>query len=111
MEVLYRKLYGLRGSVLEYWIIYFVSVVMNYLGEREVLSGEQTFWQKISDLENPPVFILVILTAFMLVFYALLFISGYYAGKQEPVAAFTDLMKAHSEESAHPKTRRWLGLG
>lgn len=111
MEVLYRKLYGLRGSVLEYWIIYFVSVVMNYLGEREVLSGEQTFWQKISDLENPPVFILVILTAFMLVFYALLFISGYYAGKQEPVAAFTDLMKAHSEESAHPKLAGGLVWG
>ncbi len=34
METLYRKLYGLRGTVLEYGIIYLVSVVMNYLGER-----------------------------------------------------------------------------
>jgi len=111
METIYRKMYGFRSTVIEYWAIYLVSVVMNYLGEGEVLSGEQTFWQKILDIGNAPVFILVILTVFMLVFYLLLFVSGYYAEKQEPVAAFTDLMKAHSEEFAHARIAGGLVWG
>ena len=111
MERLYKKLYGLRSTVIEYWAIYLVSVVMNYLGEGEVLSGEQTFWQKISDIENTPVIILVILTFFMSVYYILLFVSGYFAEKQEPVAAFTDLMKAHSDEIAHAKIAGGLVWG
>ena len=111
MEILYKKLYNLRSTVLEYWAIYLISVVMNYLGEREVLSGEQTFWQKMLDLGNAPVFILVVLTVVMVVFYALLGISGYYTRKQEPVAAFTDLMKAHSDETAHAKIAGGLVWG
>ena len=111
MERVYKKLYGLRSTVFEYWAIYLVSVVMNYLGEGEVLSGEQTFWEKILDIGNTPVFILVILTVFMLAFYLLLLISGYYAEKQEPVAAFTVLMKAHSGEIAHAKIAGGLVWG
>lgn len=111
MEKLYRKLYGVRSTVLEYWGIYLISVVMNYLSEREVLSGEQTFWQKMTDIGNAPVFVLVVITVFMLVFYLLLAISGYYARRQEPVAAFTDLMKAHSDESAHAKIAGGLVWG
>lgn len=103
MEVIYKRLYGLRWTVFEYWIIYLISVVMNYLGERDVLGGEQTFWQKILDLANPPVFILVVLTVTMGVFYALLAISGFYTRKQEPAGAFTDLMKAYSDEHAHAR--------
>lgn len=110
METLYRKLYGLRSTVLEYWIIYLVSVVMNYLGEGEVISGEQTFWQKMLDLGNAPVFILLVLTVLMTVYYILLVVSGYYTKRQEPVAAFTELMKAHSDESAHANCRR-AGVG
>jgi len=111
METLYRKLYGLRDTVLEYWIIYLVSVVMNYLGEREVISGEQTFWQKMLDLGNAPVFILLVLTVLMTVYYILLVVSGYYTKRQEPVAAFTELMKAHSDESAHAKIAGGLVWG
>lgn len=111
MEVLYKRLYGLRWAVFEYWIIYFISVVMNYLGEREVLSGEHTFWQEILDLANPPVFILVAMTIMMAVFYTLLIISGYYSWKYEPVGAFTDLMKVYSDETAHAKINGGLVWG
>lgn len=111
METLYKKLFELRSTVFEYWIVYVVSVVMNFLGEREVLRGNETFWQKILDIENPPVFILVVLTALMIVFYILLIVSGYYSRKQEPVAAFTDLMKAHSDETAHAKIAGGLVWG
>ena len=111
METLYKRLYGLSNSVFEYWVVYLVSVVMNYLGEREVLSGKETFWQKFLDIENPPVFILVVLTMLMIVFYALLVVSGHYSRKQEPVAAFTDLMKAHSDDIAHAKIAGGLVWG
>ncbi len=111
MEVLYKRLYGLRWSVFEYWIIYFISVVMNYLGEREVLSGEQTFCQEITDLANPPVFMLVVITLMMALFYTLLAISGYYTRKSEPVGAFTDLMKEYSDEIAHAKITGGLVWG
>ena len=111
METLYRKLYGPRSTVLEYWIIYLVSVVMNYLGEREVISGEQTFWQKMLDLGNAPVFILLVLTVLMMVYYILLVVSGYYTKRLEPIAAFTELMKAHSDESAHAKIAGGLVWG
>ncbi len=111
METLYKKLYGLRNTVLEYWLIYLVSVVMNYLGDQDVISGEQQFWQKMLDLGNAPVFILAILTAFMAAFYLLLAISGRYTRRQQPVAAFTDLMKAHSEETAHAKIAGGLVWG
>lgn len=111
MEVLYKKLYGFRYSILEYWAIYLISVVMNYLGEREVLSGEQTFWQKVTDLNNSAVFVLVILTAVMVVYYLLLAVSGYFARKREPVAAFTQLMKEHSTELAHARIAGGLVWG
>ena len=96
---------------MEYWIIYLVSVVMNYLGEREVISGEQTFWQKMLDLGNAPVFILLVLTVLMMVYYILLVVSGYYTKRLEPIAAFTELMKAHSDESAHAKIAGGLVWG
>ena len=111
METLYKKLYGLRITVFEYWIVYLVSVVMNYLGEREVLSGKETFWHKMLDLDAPPIFILIILTVLMIVFYILFVVSGYYSRKQEPVAAFTDLMKAHADEIAHAKIAGGLVWG
>ena len=65
MEVLYKKLYGFKNTVIEYWVIYLISVVMNFLGEREVISGEQTFWQEMTDLNNSAVFILLLLTVLM----------------------------------------------
>lgn len=111
MEVLYKKLYGLRYTVFEYWVIYLISVVMNYLSERDVVSGEHTFWQKMLDLGNTPVFVLSILTVIMVAFYALLAISSYYTEKQEPVAAFTDLMKSYSDETAHAKIAGGLVWG
>lgn len=101
MERLYKRLYGSRKTVFESWVIYLLSVVMNYLGDGEVISGGQTFWQKILDLRNPPVFILMILTFIVFVFYILFVLTGHYTRKREPVAAFTDLMKAHSDEIAH----------
>ena len=103
MEILYRKLYRYKSTVFEYWAIYLISVVMNYLGEREILNGDQTFWQEITDLGNAPVFILLILTILMAIFYLLLAVSGYFTRREEPVAAFTDLMKVHSSEVAHAK--------
>ena len=111
MEVLYKKLYGFRNTVIEYWVIYLVSVVMNYLGEREVISGEQTFWQKMTDLNNSAVFILLLLTVAMVAYYLLLMVTGYYARKQEPVAAFTRIMKEHSIEQAHAKIAGGLVWG
>lgn len=111
MEILYKKFYGIREKVLEYWGIYLVSVVMNYLGDRDVLNGSQTFWQKMTDLSNSAVFILLILTVLMIVYYVLLAISGYYTRKQEPVAAFTQLMREHSDEFAHPKISGGLVWG
>ena len=93
MEVLYKKLYGFKNTVIEYWVIYLISVVMNFLGEKEVISGEQTFWQEMTDLNNSAVFILLLLTVLMVVYYLLLMVTGYYTRKQEPVAAFTQLMK------------------
>ena len=103
MELLYKKLSGLRDKVIEYWAIYLVSVVMNYLGEKDVLDGTHTFWQEIFDLSNSPVFVLLVLTVLMIAYYILLAISGYFAKKQEPIAAFTQLMREHSDEFAHPK--------
>lgn len=47
MEILYKKLYRLCSNVIEYWAIYLVSVVMNYLGEEDVLDGTRTFWQEL----------------------------------------------------------------
>ena len=82
MEVLYKKLYAFRSTVIEYWAIYLISVVMNYLGEREVINGDQTFWEKMTDLNNSAVFILVLLTVVMVVYYLLLMVTGYYARKQ-----------------------------
>ena len=111
MEVLYKKLYGFRKTVIEYWVIYLISVVMNYLGEREVISGEQTFWQKMTDLNNSAVFILLLLTVVMLAYYLLLMVTGYYARKQEPVTAFTRIMKEHSIEQAHAKIAGGLVWG
>ena len=111
MEVLYKKLYGFRNTVIEYWVIYLISVVMNYLGEREVISGEQTFWQKMTDLNNSAVFILLLLTVVMVVYYLLLMVTGYYARKQEPVVAFTRIMKEHSIEQAHAKIAGGLVWG
>lgn len=111
MEVLYKKLYGFRNTVVEYWAIYLISVVMNYLGEREVISGDQTFWEKMTDLNNSAVFILLLLTVVMVAYYLLLMVTGYYARKQEPVAAFTQLMKEHSIEQAHAKIAGGLVWG
>lgn len=111
MEVLYKKLYAFRSTVIEYWAIYLISVVMNYLGEREVINGDQTFWEKMTDLNNSAVFILVLLTVVMVVYYLLLMVTGYYARKQEPVAAFTQLMKEHSIEQAHAKIAGGLVWG
>ena len=81
MEVLYKKLYGFKNTVIEYWVIYLISVVMNFLGEREVISGEQTFWQEMTDLNNSAVFILLLLTVLMVVYYLLL--MGYPKNKGE----------------------------
>ena len=111
MEVLYKKLYGFKNTVIEYWVIYLISVVMNFLGEREVISGEQTFWQEMTDLNNSAVFILLLLTVLMVVYYLLLMVTGYYTRKQEPVAAFTQLMKEHSIEQAHAKIAGGLVWG
>lgn len=103
MEILYKKLSRLRSNVIEYWAIYLISVVMNYLGEEDVLDGTRTFWQEMTDLNNSPVFVLFMLTVLVVVYYLLLAISGYYTRRQEPVAAFTQLMREHSDEFAHPK--------
>ena len=111
MEVLYKKLYGFKNTVIEYWVIYLISVVMNFLGEREVISGEQTFWQEMTDLNNSAVFILLLLTVLMVVYYFLLMVTGYYTRRQEPVAAFTQLMKEHSIEQAHAKIAGGLVWG
>lgn len=81
MEVLYKKLYGFKNTVIEYWVIYLISVVMNFLGEREVISGEQTFWQEMTDLNNSAVFILLLLMVLMVVYYLLL--MGYPKNKGE----------------------------
>ena len=111
MEVLYRRLHNAKNAVWEYWAIYLVSVVMNFLSDRDVVSGSQSFWQKITDMSNPAVFILVIMTALLILYYILLAISGYYTRKQEPIAEFTQIMRSHSDEFAHPKVAGGLIWG
>ena len=103
MEVLYKRLFFFRDKVIEYWAIYFVSVVMNFLSDKDVIDGTYSFWHKMTDIGNSAVLILVVLTVLMIVFYLLLAVSGYLTRTQEPEAVFTLLMRAHSDEFAHAK--------
>ena len=75
MEVLYKRLFFFRDKVIEYWAIYFVSVVMNFLSDKDVIDGTYSFWHKMTDIGNSAVLILVVLTVLMIVFYLLLAVA------------------------------------
>ncbi len=111
VEVLYKRMYGYRIKIAEYIVVYLVSLVMNYLSSQDVLNGSCTVWQKITDLNNSAVFVLVLLISFAVLFYVLLAILGYYSRKRNLSAAFTDIMRAHTEEIAQPAISGGLSWG
>lgn len=111
IEVLYKKMYGYRIKIAEYIAVYLISLVMNYLSDQDVLNGSYTVWQKMTDLNNSAVFVLVLLIVFAVLFYILLVIFGYYTRKQNLSAAFTDIMRVHTEEIAQPAITGGLSWG
>ena len=111
IEVLYKKMYGYRIKIAEYIAVYLISLVMNYLSDQDVLNGSYTVWQKMTDLNNSAVFVLVLLLEFAVLFYILLVVFGYYTRKQNLSAAFTDIMRAHTEEIAQPAITGGLSWG
>lgn len=108
IELLYKRMYGYRFKIAEYIS---VSLVMNYLSDQDVLNGSQTVVQKMTDLNNSAVFVLVLLLGFALIFYLLLMLAGWYARRQNLSAAFTDIMKAHTAEIALPAISGGLSWG
>ena len=104
-------MYGYRIKIAEYIAVYLISLVMNYLSDQDVLNGSYTVWQKMTDLNNSAVFVLVLLIVFAVLFYILLVIFGYYTRKQNLSAAFTDIMRAHTEEIAQPAITGGLSWG
>ena len=97
LEVIYKKIYGLRTKVLEYWGVYGVSVLMNCIGSEEVISGSRTFIEVITDWANPAVLILLVLTFAVILFYLSLAFLRHYSMNQNFTAAFTKIMHSHSE--------------
>ena len=104
-------MYGYRIKIAEYIAVYLISLVMNYLSDQDVLNGSYTVWQKMTDLNNSAVFVLVLLLEFAVLFYILLVVFGYYTRKQNLSAAFTDIMRAHTEEIAQPAITGGLSWG
>jgi hypothetical protein len=47
IEVIYKRMYGYRIKIAEYIAVYFISLVMNYLSDPEVLNGSQTMIPQI----------------------------------------------------------------
>lgn len=82
IELLYKRMYGYRFKIAEYISVYAISLVMNYLSDQDVLNGSQTVVQKMTDLNNSAVFVLVLLLGFAVVFYLLLMLAGWYARRQ-----------------------------
>ena len=111
VEVLYKSMYGYRLKIAEYIAVYLISLVMNYLSDQDVLNGSHTIWQKMTDLNTPAVFVLLLLIAFAVLFYIMLAIFGYYTRKQNLSAAFTDIMRAHTEDIAQPAITGGLSWG
>ncbi len=111
VEVLYKRMYGYRVKIAEYIAVYLISLVMNYLSDQDVLNGSHTVWQKMTDLNNSAVFVLVLLIGFAFLFYVLLAIFGYYTRKRNLSAEFTEIMKAHTEEIAQPAITGGLSWG
>ncbi len=90
-------MYGYRWTVVEYVIVYAISVSMSCLGDSEVVGNGASFLQKMMDYRNPAVFILWALAVFAVLYWALMGILAYYSRKQNFSAAFYDIMLAHSE--------------
>ena len=109
--MIYKRMYGYRIKIAEYIAVYFISLVMNYLSDPEVLNGSQTLWHKLTDLNSSAVFVMVLLLGFALLFYVILVIFGYYARKQNISASFTDVMRSHSAEIARPTITGGLSWG
>lgn len=104
-------MYGYRLKIAEYIGVYLISLVMNYLSNQDVLNGSHTVWQKMTDLNNSAVFVLVLLIGFAILFYILLAVFGYYTRKQNLSAAFTDIMRAHTEDIVQPVITGGLSWG
>lgn len=101
-EVLYKKMFSYRVKVVEYWVVYCISVVMNFISEADVVKDSSQFWCRMTDLSNPATFILVVVTGFALVFYILLYLLYRYSLKQKFSVKFSNIMRNHSDLSVLP---------
>lgn len=111
IEQIFKQMHGYRFKIAEYISIYLISLVMNFLSDPDVLSGQQTLMQKMTDLNNSAVFVLVLLILFAVLFYSLYWTAGYYSRKNNISAAFTDTMINYTDKIAQPDIAGGLSWG
>lgn len=111
LELLYKKMYGLKTKVFEYWAIYLISVIMNCVSDAEVIAERKSFITMMTDMTKSSIVILFFLTIFMLIFYILLSILKNYSLRQNISAKFTDIMRSYTEGADCPKIDSGISWG
>ena len=67
MERLYKFLLSVITPSIKAWGVYFVSVVLNQLGDSSVINGETSFLERMTCWTNSSILILYVFTALVII--------------------------------------------
>lgn len=97
MERIYKIILSILSPSVKAWGVYFVSVVLNQLGDSAVINGEETFIERMTCWTNSSIFILYLFTIAILIEVLLYFILKPLVLKIDPTPRFAEIMQKYSD--------------
>ena len=97
MERIYKIILSILSPSVKAWGVYFVSVVLNQLGDSAVINGEATFIERMTCWTNSSIFILYVFTIGILIEVLLYFILKPLVLKIDPTPRFAEIMQKYSD--------------
>lgn len=97
MERLYKFLLSVITPSIKAWGVYFVSVVLNQLGDSSVINGETSFLERMTCWTNSSILILYAFTALVILESLVYLILKPIVLRSDPTPRFAEIMKRYTD--------------